>query len=316
MGKTRILIGLSALVVAACSSSPRGPADIELRNGSNTSATAAGAVTAERRCGRTYTVSQGETLSSIARRCNVSARELASDNALVSPYTLTPGQVLRMPGPDVYVVQPGQNLYRIALAHGMSVEELARLNGLDYPYTIHPGQELVVTGQTDTRVLAQADTSTTSEGRISIESVPPSQTGPLRRAQPAVDENAPDFILPLRGELLSAFGPQEGGTRKDGWTIAARQGDRVRASADGEVVYAGNELQGYGELVLIRHEDNWVTAYAHNARLLVEVGDQVRQGDTVAEAGSSGNADRPQLYFEIRQGVRPVDPSNFLSRPS
>jgi murein DD-endopeptidase MepM/ murein hydrolase activator NlpD len=96
--------------------------------------------------------------------------------------------------------------------------------------------------------------------------------------------------------------------------IAARVGDPVNAAADGEVVYAGNELQGYGELVLVRHEGGWVTAYAHNSVLRVSVGQQVRQGEMIAEAGSSGAADRPQLHFEIRRGVTPVDPAQHLPR--
>lgn len=312
----RILSFFLVLVLAGCGSLPRGPADIVFRGEADErdDATATNRTNSVRTCGRTYTVRQGDGLSSVSRLCNVSMSALAAENGLTTPYSLSPGQVLRMPAPDTYVVQPGQNLYRIALAHGMSVEELAQLNNLDQPYTIYPGQELLVTG--DTNQLTFAQTENMSESQLRIESVPPSQTTTTRRATSTPPENGPDFMLPLRGELLSSFGPQSSSTRKDGWTIAASFGDLVRASADGEVVYAGNELQGYGELILIRHAGNWVTAYAHNARILVEVGDQIERGDVIAEAGSTGNAERPQLYFEIRQGVRPVDPAGFLSRPS
>ena len=118
------------------------------------------------------------------------------------------------------------------------------------------------------------------------------------------------FDWPLDGPIVGRFG--EGERRLDGIRIGARMGQPVRAAAAGEVVYAGNELQGYGELVLIRHPDRWVTAYGLNSRIRVSVGDAITAGQHIADAGASGAADEPALHFEIRRGVQPVDPLDRL----
>lgn len=116
----------------------------------------------------------------------------------------------------------------------------------------------------------------------------------------------------MRGAVLSGFGNKPDGGRNDGINISARAGESVRAAAAGQVVYAGDQLEGYGELVLVRHTGGYVTAYAHNSRLLVSEGDHVSQGQVIAEAGATGSVDRPQVHFEIRNGLSPVDPMDYL----
>ena len=120
------------------------------------------------------------------------------------------------------------------------------------------------------------------------------------------------FIWPARGSLLAGFGAQEGGLHNDGINIALAPGSPVRAIASGHVVYVGNELRGYGNLLLIAHADDWVSAYAHNGEILVQRGDMVVQGDVVARSGSSGNVVEPQLHFELRRGSRAVDPMQYM----
>lgn len=120
------------------------------------------------------------------------------------------------------------------------------------------------------------------------------------------------FIWPARGNLLAGFGAQEGGQHNDGINIALPLGSPVRAIASGHVVYVGNELRGYGNLLLISHADNWVSAYAHNEEILVRRGDMIIQGDVVARSGSSGNVVEPQLHFELRRGSRAVDPMQYM----
>lgn len=276
--------------------------------------------TAARDCGARYTVRRGDTLSEIATACGVSWLDLAAQNNLNAPYALREGQVLTMPGRDVYVVQRGDNLYRIALSHGMSHTELAALNNIPPPYTIHPGQELRVTGTArPVQQVAATPTTPPSQRPASSAQQPASATqrpAPASTPAPAPSQpvaNAPAFRWPHGGEVISTFGAQPGGRRNDGIKIAANIGDPVRAAAAGEVVYAGNELQGYGELILIRHGD-WVTAYAHNSVLRVSVGQAVEAGAVIAEAGSSGAANRVQVHFEIRRGVSPVDPLQYLPR--
>lgn len=122
----------------------------------------------------------------------------------------------------------------------------------------------------------------------------------------------PKFLWPVQGKILSAYGPKTGGLHNDGINIAARRGSEVRAAESGTVVYAGNELRGYGNLLLIRHADGWMTAYAHNESLKVGKGDRVNRGQVVAAAGATGNVSEPQVHFEVRRGAQAVDPSPFL----
>lgn len=305
------IVGLAAVcaVLSACATRPEPIRDARVQPAASTTA---------RDCGARYTVQRGDTLSEIATACGVSWLDLASQNNLSAPYTLREGQVLTMPGRNVYVVQRGDNLYRIAVSNGMSQSELAALNNIRPPYTIHPGQELRLNGTARpvqqaaaTPTPSQRPATSTQQPATTPQRPAPAATPAPAPAQPAA--NAPTFRWPHSGDVISTFGAQPGGRRNDGIKIAANVGDPVRAAAPGEVVYAGNELQGYGELILIRHGD-WVTAYAHNSVLRVSVGQAVGAGDVIAEAGSSGAANRVQVHFEIRRGVSPVDPLQYLPR--
>lgn len=140
---------------------------------------------------------------------------------------------------------------------------------------------------------------------------PPSPP-PLYRDPGAIFAGDAPFIWPARGELTGTFGAQENGVYHDGIHIAVAQGTAVHAAQSGVVVYAGDELKGYGHLVILRHEEGWLTAYAHNSQLLVSEGDAVMQGDVIAKSGASGGAARPQLYFALRRDKKPVDPLLYL----
>lgn len=298
---------LAVLCVAlgACASRPE-----PIRDSSSVSRSAAPQAPA---CGPRHTVRRGDTLSGIAERCGVRWLDLAAENNLSAPYTLREGQVLVMPGgARTYTVRRGDNLYRIAVSHGMTQQELASINGIPAPYTIYPGQELQLTG-TARPVQTAAATPPPSQrpAQTPPPATPPAQQPAPQPSQPVA--GAPQFRWPHGGQVVANFGSQPGGRRNDGIKIAANVGEPVRAAAAGEVVYAGNELQGYGELVLLRHGD-WVTAYAHNSVLRVSVGQQVEAGAVIAEAGSTGSANRVQVHFEIRRGVTPVDPLQYLPR--
>jgi len=121
------------------------------------------------------------------------------------------------------------------------------------------------------------------------------------------------FIWPIRGKVISPYGEKKGGEHNDGINIEARRGEPVKAAADGTVIYAGNELRGFGNLVLIKHADGWTTAYAHNDTLLVARGAQVKRGQVIAKAGSTGSVSVPQLHFELRRGTRAVNPADYLT---
>jgi murein DD-endopeptidase MepM/ murein hydrolase activator NlpD len=139
-----------------------------------------------------------------------------------------------------------------------------------------------------------------------------SETAKAERGPAALPHRA-HFSWPLNGRVLTSYGAAAGGGHNDGINIAAPRGTPIAAIEAGTVAYAGNELRGYGNLVLVKHADGWISAYAHCDELLVKKGDQVDRGKAIAKVGSTGNVSEPQLRFELRRGNRPVDPRQFLA---
>ena len=141
---------------------------------------------------------------------------------------------------------------------------------------------------------------------------------PAERAVSAASETmpvtvaVPSFIWPAHGRVLAGFGPLAGRSRNDGINIAVPEGTDVQAADDGVVVYAGSDVNGYGNLVLLRHSNGFVTAYAHASELLVSLGETVRRGQVIAKSGRSGNVSEPLVHFEIRKGTLPIDPMQYL----
>jgi murein DD-endopeptidase MepM/ murein hydrolase activator NlpD len=144
---------------------------------------------------------------------------------------------------------------------------------------------------------------------LSPQTVREAAKGPLPEPEPM---SIGKFRWPVRGRVISQFGALPTGVRNDGINVAVPEGTSVKAAENGVVAYVGNELKGYGNLILIRHADDWVTAYAHNSQMLVKKGEQVRRGQIIAKAGQSGNVAQPQLHFELRKGSKPVDPVPYL----
>jgi murein DD-endopeptidase MepM/ murein hydrolase activator NlpD len=131
-------------------------------------------------------------------------------------------------------------------------------------------------------------------------------------AEPLAPPRGGRFVWPVKGRVLGGYGPGPGGTHNDGINIAAPTGTPVIAADDGDVAYAGNELRGFGNLVLVKHGDGWMTAYAHCDKLLVHKGDRVRRGQPIARVGATGSVSEPQLHFEVRRGTRALDPAGYL----
>jgi murein DD-endopeptidase MepM/ murein hydrolase activator NlpD len=322
-----LLLVLASSLAACATPSPREPAAIDYRR-ANYDGPRPEVVNSRPRCapGERYIVQDGDTLSEIAESCGVSTRAMAESNGLYPPYDVYAGQELTLPRPGSHTVRRGENLYRIGLRYNVNHLEIAALNGIGAPYAIEVGQVLQLPSGASSSQLSSprprpADTSAPTIRTASVDSPvrleeadpppPSSSRTPARSPEPA-STGPVTFQWPIRGDIISTFGPKPDGRRNDGVNIAAEEGASVRASAAGTVVYAGGELQGYGELVLIRHSDGWVTAYAHNSRLHVAEGDRVNQGQLIAEAGSSGSVDTPQVHFEIRRGVTPEDPMRHL----
>jgi len=132
-------------------------------------------------------------------------------------------------------------------------------------------------------------------------------------AAKATVDPTPGFRWPVRGRIIAGFGPKPNGQQNDGIDVAVPENTPIKAAEDGEVAYAGSELKGYGNLVLVKHPNGYVTAYAHAKELLVKRGDKIKRGDVIAKSGQSGNVDAPQLHFEVRKGTAPIDPMQFLN---
>lgn len=226
------------------------------------------------------------------------------------------------------MVQSGDTLYSIALRFEKDYEELARLNGLDARYTIRPGQRLRLRGAVPRAAAAPRPAAT--PGPVAARPAPrpaagppaptaqstvtKKPTSPTTDTRPEVRNSSPAsgqlvWSWPAKGAVIGRFGSS--GVTGKGLDIAGRRGDSVLAAAPGVVVYAGSALVGYGRLLIIRHDDNYISAYAHNDRFLVGEGDRVKPGQVIAEMGASG-ADREKLHFEIRERGKPVDPLRFL----
>lgn len=267
------------------------------------------------------TVRKGDTVYAIARRTNVSMRALIEANGLRPPYLLQIGQTLRLPAAMTHKVAKGDTLYDISRNYGVDMASLARANGLRSPYLIYPGQSLrLPSGASAPRAVAvaKAPAPAASPSRTASASKPTKTAAAAAASSKPVPAPAPRaarrFLWPVEGKVVSGFGPKGSGKHNDGINIAAAKGTPVRAAENGVVVYAGDRLKGFGNLLLVKHADGWMTAYAHNRVLKVARGDVVTRGQIIAEVGRTGSVTTPQLHFEVRQGKRAVDPVSYLDR--
>ena len=267
------------------------------------------------------TVQAGETLYAISRRYGVPVRALIEANGLTPPYALSAGRRLAVPQLRLHVVQPGETLYSVSRAYGIDTTTLARSNALPPPYTVFVGQTLVLPAPTQAAEGMTpppepkpqlADARPPSPPRIEPAAGPASHDELAAVPPPRPGKANGRFLWPVRGRLVSDYGTGASGTRNDGINIAAPAGTTVLAADAGTVAYAGNELRGYGNLVLIKHANGWMTAYAHNSVLLVKRGQKVKRGQPIARIGATGAVSRPQLHFEVRHGAKALDPTDYL----
>jgi murein DD-endopeptidase MepM/ murein hydrolase activator NlpD len=262
------------------------------------------------------TVAKGETLYMISRRYDVPLRSIIDDNHLDPPFQVAAGTKLDLPQERFHVVKQGDTLYGIARLYGVEVSALASLNRLEPPYALRSGEPpdhspSAVAAAPESAEEPGPKPDNTPGAPLEKPSQPnvaaaPSPTKPI---PPRVGKG---FDWPVQGKIIERYGTGPSGTHNDGINIAARAGEPVRAADSGVVAYAGNELRGYGNLVLIKHPGGYMTAYAHNSQLLVKRGDAVKRGQEIAKAGSTGTVDTPQVHFEIRQGTRAIDPISLL----
>ena len=237
-----------------------------------------------------HVVNRGDTLMSIARRNNVPVADLAKANNLDQSARLSLGMKLTVPGAKSAAAPVAQP---VAAASAQPAQAVAA-----------PATKLAAVAPPQSARLAQATTNVVEEKPVAEPaSIKPSEaTGAL-----------PTFRWPVRGKVITGYGAKTNGKSNDGINVAVPEGTPVKAAEDGVVAYSGNELKGYGNLVLVRHSNGYVTAYAHASELLVKRGDTIKRGQIIAKSGQSGEVGSPQLHFEIRKGSSPVDPLQFLN---
>ena len=296
------------LVLSACGQRPRVTLYEERQGGQATHSGPAGGV---------HVVALNDSLYGISRRYGVSTRSIISANRLHPPYRLVVGQRLKLPSPRTHRVVRGDTLYGVSRQYGVAMSNLASLNDLKPPYKIIVGSSLRLPGAIEAeRVQTAQKAAQKSIAKASDRwaTSRPKKPVAVRPKLPRPPKASGGFVWPVEGRLISRFGVKGKGLHNDGINLAAPRGAPVQAAQAGVVAYAGNELRGFGNLVLIRHDRGLMSAYAHNEALLVKSGETVRRGQTIARVGSSGSVDRPQLHFEIRRGREAVNPLRFLRR--
>src|SRR5262245_27367637 len=227
----------------------------------------------------------------------------------------------------VHVVAAGDTLSKIARHYHKPVSEIIKANNIQANATLNVGDRLVIPGAAApaAKPSAAAPAAQAKPAVVSAatENEPAQSASVVTPAPDSLDKDAaklaegtgalPKFRWPANGRIIAGYGPTTNGQQNDGINIALPENTPVKAAEDGVVAYAGNELKGYGNLVLVRHPNGYFTAYAHAKELLVKRGDQVKRGQVIARSGQTGNVNAPQLHFEIRKGASPLDPTRFLN---
>jgi murein DD-endopeptidase MepM/ murein hydrolase activator NlpD len=259
-------------------------------------------------------VQQGDTLSSLSQRYGVPIGTIQAANNLADA-RLRPGQVLVMPGANMAgatrtasntPVAPVTPPAPVAPAPAPTTQtaNVPAAPAMPAMPATRKVSTTTISAPADGAAPQSAPTASAASG-TSVTS-----NGQLPTPEPLSGNS---FRWPVKGRIISGFGTKPDGGHNDGVNIAVPQGTPVKAAENGVVAYSGSELKGYGNLVLVRHANNWVSAYANNEQLLVKRGDKVSRGQVIAKAGTSGSVTEPQVHFELRKGSRPVDPTQYMS---
>jgi len=295
--------------------------------------TATGKVVEARRMFRDYVVRKGDHLDAIARDLETTRAVLVEANHIKKLDDLRPGQHLKVPVEKAYVAASGDTVAAVAKRFDVSAADLADLNGVSESHRLQTGEQLALPATFNdrgpvalpaARAYARYTPSTVyrpyAGAGYATPALPPGGSRPLGPYPSVATAAAPTrtdsqvmaagkgrFVWPVRGEILSAFGVQDVDKRNDGVDIRSPAGTAVHAAAAGEVVYAGDQVPGFGNLVLVKHADGWVTAYAHLAHVDVKMRESVAQDQQIGEVGETGGVSEPQLHFEVRFAATPIE---------
>lgn len=272
--------------------------------------------------GQYHTVKPRETIAMIARQYHRSPADLIHENKLTSPYVIQTGQLLRIPEAprlvqsETPVIASEQPIKSSSLSPLSSQKPVASDNHTINTSPVDTGSANIASAPKEAapaNLLPALPKSRITDTTSYILDKDGAALGGRPTAPLASSlRDSEKFIWPINGRVISPFGPQQGGIRNDGINIASPEGTPIKAAAPGTVVYAGNELRGYGNLVIIRHPEEFLTAYAHQKHLNVSKGAKVQQGQIIGYVGSSGNISQPQLHFGVRLGKKPVNPLDYL----
>jgi len=263
------------------------------------------------------------------------------------PRTRVAGPAIAPQAPgNTHVVVPGETIYSLARHYRLTPMAIAKANNVGLDHRVKIGDRVVIPGLSGSapRIAAPAQAPAPAQSRVAskpaetgapvakqpaapkiAQAVPPATArvvtpaaDPLPEPQAtgttgAANASAPSFRWPVKGRVITGFGPKGNGQQNDGINVSVPEGTPIKAAEEGVVAYAGNELKGYGNLVLVRHSNGFVTAYAHASELAVKKGETVKRGQVIGKAGATGNVTSPQLHFEVRKGATPVDPTQYLT---
>lgn len=259
-------------------------------------------------------VGNDETIYSISKKYQVPLRDLIKQNNLTPPYKLNPGTRLTIPAPTYHEVKSGDTLYSIARLYKMNIDSLVTLNDLKSPYPLEVGQKIRIVkfnnAEETTKVKLVTKENVKEKSEKDSEEQVTQKGGFVEKTLDKLNH----FSWPVRGEVISKFGPKSGGLYNDGINIKAAEGNAVKVAEDGVVSYVGNELKGYGNLIIVKHSGGWITAYAHLSKITVTRGQKVSKLAKIGEVGTTGNVTTPQLYFGLRKGHDAVNPENYLRK--
>ena len=287
------------------------------------------------------TVAPGDTLYSVAKKYGTSVDELAKKNNLTEPYNLSVGQKLVVAtvadrqtnkiiveqqktttrvGLQEITVAPGDTLYSLSRRYSVPVNDLAVMNNLTAPFTLSVGQRLKVPDlesapiRTATGTPVATSSGATQSGDVKRAAQPKEKisSDPTQKLPKLTARSSSKFSWPVQGKVLSHYGAKSDGLFNDGINIAAARGTAVKAAENGVIAYAGNEVKGMGNLIIIQHSGGWMTVYAHMDSMSVRRGAKVSVGQKIGTVGETGKVDQPQLHFEIRKGTKAYNPSSYL----
>ncbi|MBR2118817.1 MAG: peptidoglycan DD-metalloendopeptidase family protein [Pseudomonadota bacterium] len=236
-----------------------------------------------------HVVKSGDTLMNLSRRHNIAPAQLAAANNIPVTTQLKIGSKINIPGGKAVAAAPAPQVIAEAPKPAAAAPAPAAK-----PVTVASAEP-----QQKARVAAEAPAADLPEA------------SPVKAAD--ATNALPTFRWPVRGRVITAYGAKNNGKQNDGINVAVPEGTPVKAAEDGVVAYSGNELKGYGNLILVRHSNGYVTAYAHASELMVKRGDTIKRGQIIAKSGQTGEVGSPQLHFEIRKGSSAVDPLQFLN---